>query len=273
MTGPQWAQGKRAEGSAAFGRDTVATGVCSFAAGLNNAATGRGAFVGAGGTTSPNVANGQDAFVGAGSGNVARGRASAIVAGGGAELNSNVINEGGLESFIGAGTSNSISAAQAAVVAGIYNLAAGACAFVGGGHNNAALGPDAFIGTGFSNCARGAHAAVVAGGTNTADGICAFIGGGNSHSVTAGDAGVVSGSGNSITPSGVGGFIGAGVGNTVGGAVPASRAARAILRRAATHSPPGRTLPPYTPTHSSGLMAFPSHPRPPGRFALVLQAA
>jgi hypothetical protein len=147
------------------------TGQNSFVgSGYENAASGSGAFVGAGGmtffqaaTNGANSAAGTDAFVGAGDGNLA-GTTQSVVAGG---VSNRILQSaaggatGAVDAVIGGGYENIIEAtasggaAYAVIAGGEANLAAGAAAALGGGVKNDATGSYATVPGGIGNRAAG----------------------------------------------------------------------------------------------------------------------
>jgi hypothetical protein len=140
---------------------------------------------------------GQQSFVGGGTGNVAGGLESGIIAG---ESN-DICDE---DAFIGAGDDNAISGGNAA-----------ARAFIGAGVSNtiSSSSQDSFIGAGDGNSVTGLRAAIVGGLTNQDSGEYAFVGAGESNSVSSQDAVINGGSGN--TNSGADATIGGGQSNTI----------------------------------------------------------
>jgi hypothetical protein len=191
VTGTQWIAANR--------------GVDSFAAGLNNTASGPECAVVGG---SSNVASGVtgSAFIGAGTSNICSGN----------------------NAFIGAGSSNVATSVNGAVCGGLSNTASGADSFVGCGISNSAVGAQSVVCGGGSNVAplTGNTANAIASGilcglTNTiaVAGAESVIVGGISNTVNAGTAAIVGGTNNIVAGTGTSAFIGGGTFNTASGAL------------------------------------------------------
>jgi hypothetical protein len=162
-------------------------------------ASGYGSFLG--GTTSADVAAGQDSAVVDGQGNQACDQVSTI-AGGYQNTISSSDDQAGY-SFIGAGANNVITGpgGVSAIVSGGENSLTAEYAFIGGGQSNAISGtePYAVITGGYANTASAEWATVAGGNTNTASGNAANVAGGAHNTASGPHATVLGGSQNTAS--------------------------------------------------------------------------
>ncbi len=136
----------------------------------------------------PNLIGGHEA-------NAILGSAGAVIAGGGAAANPNVISNAN-HAFIGGGLSNYVSGGAAVVAGGASNAATNGYAVVSGGVQNLARATATTVAGGASNQAEGAYAVVGGGSANLANGIAATVGGGDSNRALVDAATVGGGQGN-----------------------------------------------------------------------------